>query len=524
MCVRRLGVALAALAGLEAHAQPLVEPFDNVATLVPSGWHIQNNSEPSGLMGYFQGTVATFPAQASAGYMAADYRSVGELGTISNWLVLPTRTMNNGDALSFWTRTITPPAYADRLQVRLSTSGASTNVGVTSTETGDFSALLLDINPTYLVHGTGSYPTEWTQFVVVLSGLPGPISGRLAFRYFVQNAGASGGRSDYIGIDTVEFTPGGVVQGRCCISATGECTIATPVTCANLGGIYGGDGTDCLGPPCPQPPVGACCRAPGGCEVVTQAVCLGAGGTYHGDGSACAGVVCPPTYTYVGKPVFIPDGSGSSNCGFEVVAEVFVPESFPVAQVEAAFVIAHNWQGDLRVRLSREGGPTVRMVDRAGWPQHPYGFSADDFGNPAALSYFRISGTAPATYDLPAVAFPGLFRPSGLWRSEEDPAALAGASSLGRWYLAVSDCAGGQDGRIMKFALILHPPPGVTPCYANCDESTVAPVLTPNDFQCFLNLFATSDQRANCDASLGFPQLTANDFSCFLNRYAAGCP
>ena len=27
-------------------------------------------------------------------------------------------------------------------------------------------------------------------------------------------------------------------------------------------------------------------------------------------------------------------------------------------------------------------------------------------------------------------------------------------------------------------------------CYANCDGSTAAPVLTANDFQCFLNAFA----------------------------------
>ena len=28
------------------------------------------------------------------------------------------------------------------------------------------------------------------------------------------------------------------------------------------------------------------------------------------------------------------------------------------------------------------------------------------------------------------------------------------------------------------------------PCYANCDQSTIAPILNINDFQCFLNKFA----------------------------------
>ena len=32
---------------------------------------------------------------------------------------------------------------------------------------------------------------------------------------------------------------------------------------------------------------------------------------------------------------------------------------------------------------------------------------------------------------------------------------------------------------------------GPAPCYPNCDNSTVAPTLNANDFQCFLNLFAT---------------------------------
>lgn len=64
---------------------------------------------------------------------------------------------------------------------------------------------------------------------------------------------------------------------------------------------------------------------------------------------------------------------------------------------------------------------------------------------------------------------------------------------------------------------------GAAPCYANCDLSTAIPVLTANDFQCFLNSFAAAAAYANCDGSTVNPILTANDFQCFLNRYAAGC-
>ncbi|MBX3376151.1 MAG: immunoglobulin domain-containing protein [Phycisphaeraceae bacterium] len=60
-------------------------------------------------------------------------------------------------------------------------------------------------------------------------------------------------------------------------------------------------------------------------------------------------------------------------------------------------------------------------------------------------------------------------------------------------------------------------------CYANCDGSTGSPILTANDFQCFLNKYAANNTYANCDGSTGTPLLTANDFQCFLNKYAAGC-
>lgn len=60
-------------------------------------------------------------------------------------------------------------------------------------------------------------------------------------------------------------------------------------------------------------------------------------------------------------------------------------------------------------------------------------------------------------------------------------------------------------------------------CYANCDGSSVSPVLTANDFQCFLNRFAANDPYANCDSSTGTPALTANDFQCFINKFASGC-
>jgi aminopeptidase N len=60
-------------------------------------------------------------------------------------------------------------------------------------------------------------------------------------------------------------------------------------------------------------------------------------------------------------------------------------------------------------------------------------------------------------------------------------------------------------------------------CYANCDASTAAPALTPNDFVCFINSYANNEPYANCDGSTVAPVLTPNDFVCFVNAYAGGC-
>jgi hypothetical protein len=65
------------------------------------------------------------------------------------------------------------------------------------------------------------------------------------------------------------------------------------------------------------------------------------------------------------------------------------------------------------------------------------------------------------------------------------------------------------------------PPP---PCYANCDDSVLPPVLNVQDFTCFLQRYASGDSYANCDNSTTAPVLNVQDFTCFLQAYAAGCP
>jgi hypothetical protein len=194
----------------------LTEGFENITTLIPNGWVTQNNSQPAGPAGWFQGNpYENFAAHSGslASSIAANFLDGSGLATISNWLLTPPVTLQNGARFSFWTTTVPvslifPDIFPDRLQVRLSTNGTSQDVGTTATSVGDFTTLLLDINPTYTTTG---YPIGWTNYLVTLSGIPSPVQGRLAFRYFVENGGPSGANSNHIGIDTVAYYCDGTI-------------------------------------------------------------------------------------------------------------------------------------------------------------------------------------------------------------------------------------------------------------------------------------------------------------------------
>jgi hypothetical protein len=80
------------------------------------------------------------------------------------------------------------------------------------------------------------------------------------------------------------------------------------------------------------------------------------------------------------------------------------------------------------------------------------------------------------------------------------------------------------EGGIDAFKIVGLTCPVAAPCYANCDSSTDAPVLTASDFTCFLTKFRNGDAYANCDGSTDAPVLTASDFTCFLSKFRAGCP
>jgi Secretion system C-terminal sorting domain len=125
--------------------------------------------------------------------------------TLSNWLISPIVVVNNGDVVTFYTRigkntTANNASYADRLQLRMSTNGAlTTDPSTGPTDVADYTAVLVDVNPTL---NLTAYPSTWTQYTYTVTGLTGPTEVKFAFRYFVTDGGPNGNNSDIIGIDT----------------------------------------------------------------------------------------------------------------------------------------------------------------------------------------------------------------------------------------------------------------------------------------------------------------------------------
>lgn len=241
--------------------QSFTEEFDTASAALSRGWKFINVSEPKGSNVWQQGgdVLPWFKAFSShgtyVGFIGADYTSTSAgQGVISNWVVSPVITLQNGDKISFYTRswalfpgydtslntnidmykTSQPDTldWANRLQLRVSTNGESLNVGK-GADIGDFGTTLVDINPNYYewhaVPGTydnglgwndpayqkftftremvaEAYPGgAWTKFEGTVSGLNKPVKGRFAFRYYVVDGG-NNGRGSGVAIDKVEYT------------------------------------------------------------------------------------------------------------------------------------------------------------------------------------------------------------------------------------------------------------------------------------------------------------------------------
>ena len=196
----------AVLVSAFTNAQNLIaEGFDAYTNLATAGWVSTNQSSPLGASTWAQGGGTAFAGGGQAGgatsFTLCNFNSTAGAGTISNWLITPVLNLQNGDVVTFYSRTGgTSSPYPDGLEVRLNstdTSAAGTPSGATGV--GAFTTLAVAINPNLTTTG---YPLVWTQYSYTISGLTGVVPCKIGFRYFVTDGGPSGNNSNIIGIDT----------------------------------------------------------------------------------------------------------------------------------------------------------------------------------------------------------------------------------------------------------------------------------------------------------------------------------
>lgn len=168
-------------------------------------WNKSTYTTPLASPIFGSGTVNTAPSGQAGGtnsFAIVNFNSTTGANTISNWLISPDITVQNGDIVSFYTRKGTDGTtdYPDRLELRMSTAATTILPTGGAAGLGSFTVLGVSVNPT-LVAGF-VYPKVWTQYTYTVSGLAGPTAVKFAFRYFVTNGGPAGDNSDIIGIDT----------------------------------------------------------------------------------------------------------------------------------------------------------------------------------------------------------------------------------------------------------------------------------------------------------------------------------
>ena len=212
-------------------------------------------------------------------------------------------------------------------------------------------------------------------------------------------------------------------------------------------------------------------------------------------------------------------GGGISNGGNAVVGLDILPDG----------TLSMNWSGPW---ISPGSSPSPKQA--VATPDGAYLFVGH--GSSAAVRSFAIDAATGSLTD------------TGFAFDVGGTGDLGGVAVLGEWVLFTRKYSGSSTGPSGLFSFTVQPDGSFTPnggvvgsqgslpqyiaawdptgaiCYANCDDSTAAPVLNVADFTCFLQRFAAGESYANCDGSTEPPLLNVADFTCFLQRFAAGCP
>jgi hypothetical protein len=363
------------------------------------------------------------------------------------------------------------------------------------------------------------------------------------------------------------------LTGGCCMR-DGTCQTLSLNDCNLAAGAYQGDSSACG--TCEQP--GACCLPGGSCSIVMSAACTTAGGVFQGAGSSCAAGQCftaPVLWSNgpLATGAVTSSGNVSAPAGTQWAEVQFGDGSAGASTHAGSFHLADDftitaaggWQiDDVTVYAYLSGNTPPTSPFTAGYiqiwtgaPNAPgstvvFGdFTTNRLVSSTFSNLYRIfntvnatSGTTrpiyantlsvgttlpPGTYwveyatvvnSTPATAH---FAPNTTIVGSKWPAVANGmqlATGTGVW-TTIRD---GNPAMAMDFPFVIRGQVAGSSCYANCDNSTTAPVLNVGDFTCFLQRFAAGESYANCDNSTTPPVLNVGDFTCFLQSFAAGCP
>jgi subtilisin-like proprotein convertase family protein len=218
-------------------------------------------------------------------------------------------------------------------------------------------------------------------------------------------------------------------------------------------------GFACIDGDCVPIPTGACCQCDGSdqfCTIETEDDCLALGGQYLGDGTDCS----------AGGDLVVVESSPNLPIPDDSVPGIFdtisMGTSFEIVDLEVDLVINHTWLGDLCVKLSKDGGPEIELINQmnlvggvcdattcCGCSSNDMDIILDDEGDGPIEDQCGAGG--------------GLL--TGTWIPNEPLSTYVGGDSAGDWTINVNDNAGGDTGTLVTWSLhFTQPAGGSSPC------------------------------------------------------------
>jgi hypothetical protein len=276
-----------------------------------------------------------------------------------------------------------------------------------------------------------------------------------------------------------------------------------------------------------SPPTGACCLPNGTCAQELVAACVSQGGIYQGDNTTC-GTNCKP-FLFTGAPTGARNTTATTTSSTVFMDLTAVSDDFEVYRIDYTSTLAPGTPTSVEV-WTYPGSYVGNIASNAGWTLHEtIQTTAAGITMPAQLEL-----TAPihiAMGQTVGVYLVGPVAPAEI-RWKTGSTASDGNLSLFSNQTRTEPFAGTAHTN-RSFAGRIFYRSGGPACYANCDSSTVNPILNVDDFTCFINEYASAQSLpyeqqvahySNCDGSTIAPVLNVDDFTCFINQYAQGCP